>query len=230
MTGKRIRSQLRLAALPVVVIVAVLAAWKLGYFQLDHRKELVGAVQHLRGLRWAEVAYVIAYAFAITLVLPATIVTLVGGAMFGAGTGAALAWGGALAGTVFTHLLARYVARTPMRRLFGEHRLLRQLRENDTVAGLLRLRVLPVAPFAVLDYVAGVSGVSLRRLLVATALGVIPSCVAYAYVGAELMKGIESGSDASRRALWIAGIVTFGMLLFSVGPRIMRKIRPSASA
>jgi uncharacterized membrane protein YdjX (TVP38/TMEM64 family) len=224
-TGKRIRLQLRLATLPVVVIVAVLVAWKLGYFQLDHRREMVGTVQHLRGLRWAEVAYVFAYGLAITVVLPATIVTLLGGAMFGAWMGAALAWGGALVGTLFTHLLARYVARTPMRRLFGEHRLLRQLRENDTVAGLLRLRVLPVAPFAVLDYVAGVAGVSLRRLLVATALGVIPSVVAYAYVGAELMKGIESGNDASHRALWIAGIVTLAMLVFSVAPRILRKFR-----
>jgi uncharacterized membrane protein YdjX (TVP38/TMEM64 family) len=226
--GRTIRSLLRLAVLPVVVIVAVFAAWKLGYFHLDRHRTLANAVQHLRGLRGAGVAYVLAYAIAITLVLPATIVTLLGGALFGAWPGAALAWTGSLVGTIFTHLLARYIARAPMKRLFGEHRLLRQLREHDSVMGLLRLRIMPVAPFATLDYVAGVAGVSLPRLLVATAIGVIPSVVAYAYVGAALIRSIQSGHTASRQALWIAGGVTLIMLLVSLVPRIAQKRKRSA--
>ena len=218
---------LRLAVIPVVVLVALFAAWKLGYFELDKRRQLLDTVQRLRGMPGAgpEVMYVAAFAIAITLVLPAWIATLVGGALFGPWKGALLAWTGALAGTVVTHLLARYVAKAPMRRLFGEHRLLRHLREHDDVMELLRLRILPVAPFAVLDYVAGVAGVSLRRLLLATMMGVIPSVIAYAYVGSELINGMISRTDASRRALWIAGVVTVGMLLISVTPGLIRRWR-----
>jgi uncharacterized membrane protein YdjX (TVP38/TMEM64 family) len=56
-------------------------------------------------------------------------------------------------------------------------------------------------------------------------LGVIPSVIAYAYVGSELIKGIISQSDASRSALWIAAVVTVGMLLLSVTPALVRKFR-----
>jgi uncharacterized membrane protein YdjX (TVP38/TMEM64 family) len=220
---KKLVPLLRLAIVPVIAVVGLVVAWKQGYFDLDRRQQLMATVQHVGGMPLAEVLYVLAYALAIVVLLPATIATLVGGAVFGGWMGAALAWAGAMVGTITTHLLARYVARTPMRRLFGEHRLLRQLREHDSVAGLFRLRILPVAPFAVLDYVAGVAGVSLRRLLIATAVGVIPSVVAYAYVGAQLMRGFVSGTDASRQALWIAGIVTVAMLLLSAVPRFFRK-------
>jgi len=216
---------LRLAVIPAVVVIALIFAWKLGYFQLDRRRHLVEAVRQAHAVPGAEVVYVAAFAVGISILLPAWIATLLGGAVFGFWEGAALAYAGALTGTVLSHLLARHVAKKPMRRLFGEHRLLRQLREHDSVMALLRLRILPVAPFAVLDYVAGVAGVSLRRLLIATMIGVIPSVIAYSYVGSELISGIMSQADASRDALWIAGAVTVGMLLLSVVPGLLRRLR-----
>lgn len=222
---RKLISQLRVAALPVVAIVAVLVAWKLGYFELEHRQRLFDTVQRLRVLPGVEVAYVAAYAIAITLCLPAAVATLLGGAIFGAWIGALLAWLGSLAGTVLAHFFARTVARAPARRLFGEHRLLRLLKNNDGVLALLRLRVLPLAPFGVLDYVAGIAGVSLPRLLLATMIGVIPSVVAYTYVGAELLRAIVAKREASHRALWIAGGVTLLMLLVSVAPRLWHKMR-----
>jgi uncharacterized membrane protein YdjX (TVP38/TMEM64 family) len=216
---------LRLAVVPIVVSVALFTAWKLGYFDLDKRRQLAEAVVRLKGVPGAEVVYILAFAVAITMVLPAFIVSLVGGALFGVWKGALLAWIGALAGTVGAHLLARHVARAPMRKVFGEHRLLRVLREHDDVMELLRLRIMPVAPFAVLDYVAGVAGVSLRRLMLATMLGVVPSVVAYTFVGSELIRGLVTQSQASHRGLWIAGAVTVAMLLLSLVPGLFRWMR-----
>lgn len=216
---------LRLAVVPVLVAIALIAAWKLGYFRLDRTRQLLEAVRRIHDIPGSEALYVLAFAVAIALLLPAWIATLLGGAVFGFLEGAALAMAGALAGTVLAHLLARYVAKVPMRRLFGEHRLLKQLREHDSVMALLRLRILPVAPFAVLDYVAGVAGVSLRRLFLATMIGVIPSIIAYSYVGSELVRGIVTSSQGSRRALWIAAGVTVAMLLVSVMPGLIRRLR-----
>jgi phospholipase D1/2 len=222
---RRVWSVLRLAALPLIFAIGALIAWKLGYFQLDRRQELAATVYRVRDLPLSAVWFVAGYVLAIVMVLPASMASLVGGAVFGAWKGALLAWGGAVMSTGVTHLLAHHVARAPAKRLFGEHRLLRELRNHDTVLALLRLRILPVAPFAVLDYVAGVANVSLPRLLAATALGVIPSVVAYSYVGNELMASVIAGRAASHRALWIAGGVTLGMLLLSAGPRLIKRFR-----
>lgn len=222
-------ARLRIAVLPLVMLVALAFAFKAGYFEMDKRREIAEMVARSRGLPAIEILYVTAYAVAVAVCLPAIVMTLLGGAFFGPWQGAMLAWLGAMAGTLLTHLLATRIAKKPMRRLFGEHVLLRRLRENDTVSGLFRLRILPVAPFGVLDYVAGVAGVSLPRLLAATALGVIPTVIAYGYVGSELIAGIASDDDASRRALKIAVIVTVTMLAVSVVPGIVRRIRDNFS-
>jgi uncharacterized membrane protein YdjX (TVP38/TMEM64 family) len=223
--GQKRFQVLRLAMLPAIVVVALLLAWKLGYFELDRRRELIGAVERVRGVPWSETAYLIACAVAITLCLPANIVTVLGGAIFGPWMGALLAWGASMIATVLAHVLARRLARAPLQKLFGEHRLLKRLKDNDGVGELFRLRIIPVAPFAVLDYVAGIAAVSLPRLLVATAIGVLPSVAAYAYVGSELLQGMVSQSDAARRALWMAGFVTLAMLTISVVPGLVRRIR-----
>lgn len=222
---RRLRSQLRLAALPVLVGIALLVAWKLGYFELDRRRQLFETVQRLRVLPWIQTVFVLGYAVVVTLGLPAVIATIVGGAIFGIWFGALNAWLGALVGTVLAHSMARSIAHQPLRRLFGEHRLLRELKDHDDILTLLRVRVIPVGPLAVLPYVAGIAGISLKRLLLATALGILPSALAYAYVGRELLRGMVSPSDASKRAFLIAGGVTAAMLALSIVPRIVSRLR-----
>jgi len=216
---------MRLAVIPAIVIAALLIAWRTGYFEMDRRQGLLDTVQRLRLQDGIQIWFVLTYAVLITLCVPATIATLLGGAIFGSWKGALLAWVASLLGTVLAHWLSRSVAHKPIRRLFGDHKLLRQLKANDGVMPLFRLRIIPVAPFAVLGYIAGIAGVSLRRLLVATALAVIPSVTAYSYLGAELITGMTSRDDVSKQALWIAGAVTVAMLLVSIVPGILQRLR-----
>jgi uncharacterized membrane protein YdjX (TVP38/TMEM64 family) len=223
----RLMATVRLAIVPALIIGAVIAAWRLGYFDLDRRQDLGTFAARMHALRWSEVAYVVLYSVAIAMVLPAALVTLLGGAVFGTWEGAGLAWLGAMGGTCVAHLLARRVLRSAIQRTLGEHRLLRRLRERADVMALFRLRILPVAPFATLDYIAGIAGISLRRLLAATAVGVVPSVVAYSYVGAELMHGVGAshGQGGSHRALLIAAAVTLTMLLLSTVPMLIHRER-----
>ena len=215
----------RLAAVATLIAAAALLAWRLGYFHLDQRQQLAESARRIHAIPWSEALYVLIYAVAVTAVLPAAVMTLLGGALFGAWEGAALAWLGAMLGTCIAHLLARRVLRAAVERTLGGHRLLRRLRERADVLALFRLRILPVAPFATLDYLAGVAGIKLRRVLAATAIGIIPSVVAYSYVGSELMRGMRGGHDASQRALWIAADVTVAMLLVSLVPVLLQRLR-----
>ncbi len=215
----------RLAIVPVVAIGASVAAWKLGYFELDRRREVGQLVQGLRGVPAVQLMYLAAYALAVALCLPVVIMTIIGGAFFGPILGPLFAWLGALTGTAVTHTLASRVARAPLRRMFGDHRLLQQLREDVTVVGLFSLRIIPIAPFGIFAYVSGLAGVKLPRLLLATALAMIPSVTAYGFVGAELMRGLTDDPEAAGRALRIAGYVTIGMFTLSIVPTVVRKLR-----
>jgi len=216
---------LRLTLLPALVAVALFIGWRLGYFDLARREHLVGLIRQARHTSWAGLLYAIAYALVATLGLPTTVMSIVGGAVFGVARGVLLAWTGAMAGTLIAYTLARSIGKGSVQRVLGRHHLLDRLRKRSDFWALLRLRVLPVAPFAVLDYVAGLVGVSLRALLLATAIGILPSLAAYTYVGAELIAGLEGAGAGQFRALWIAGSVTFVMICISLVPAAIRQFR-----
>lgn len=222
--ARRVGEVVRLAALPVFIVIAVVVAWRLGYFDLDRRQRLFETVQQLRMAPWVEGWFITAFAVALALCLPANLATMLAGAIFGTWVGATVSWVGSLVATMIAYVLARSIAQRPVKRLFGEHRLLRQLRERDDVLSLFRMRVMPVAPFAVLAYGAGIAGISLRRLTIATAIGGLAGSLAYAYVGSKLLAAIVSG-HASRRPLLIAAGVTTAMLLVSVLPALVRRAR-----
>jgi uncharacterized membrane protein YdjX (TVP38/TMEM64 family) len=221
----RARVALRLTLLPALVAVALLIGWRLGYLELARREHLLALIRQARHVPWADLLYAIAYALVATLGLPTTVMSIVGGAVFGVARGGLLAWTGAMAGTLIAYTLARSIGKGSVRRFLGRHHLLDRLRKRSDFWALLRLRVLPVAPFAVLDYVAGIVGVSLRALLLATAIGILPSLAAYTYVGAELVTGLEGAGATRFRALWIAGSVTLVMICISLVPTVIRKFR-----
>ena len=215
----------RLLALGIIAFLALALAWRLGYFELGRREHLAAASQFASDNASAPMLFVLAYALSVTLALPATVMTIIGGAVFGMWPGCILSWSGALIGSMVAHLVARSIGEDRVRRLLGRHRLLRRMQTRADFWMLIRLRVLPVAPFGVLDYVAGLAGVPLRVLILATAVGILPGLAAYTLVGAELARGLASIGPASRTSLWIAAAVSAGMVLLSFMPSIVRRRR-----
>jgi uncharacterized membrane protein YdjX (TVP38/TMEM64 family) len=221
----RTTATLRLLVIPAIVAIAVFVGWKLGYYDLNRRQALLEAVQRLRQVPGIELTFIVAFAVIVALCLPANMGTLLAGAVFGTWMGAGVALAGGLLATAVAYWLGRTIARRPVTRLFGDHPLLKKLRDHDGIIELFRLRVVPVAPFAVLAYVAGISGASLRNLVIATAIGGMAGCTAYAFAGSELFRGIVESSEASRRALITAGSVTISMLLLSFVTGFFRRRR-----
>lgn len=221
----RVRVGLRLAILPVLVGAAVVLAWHFGYFRLARPERLLAVVGKARHNPWAQPLYVIAFTVIATLGLPITVLCILGGALFGTLRGVWLAWIAAMLATVAAYVLARSVGQGSVRRYLGRHNLLTRLQKRSDFWALVGLRNLPVAPFAVLNYLAGFVGISLRLLLLTTAIGALPTLVAYAYAGSELVIGLEQAGQARARAFWIAGAVTLGMILISLVPAVIRRLR-----
>lgn len=222
MTRSRLSAALRLSILPLIVAAALVLAWKAGYFDLDRRHELARAVERIRQLPGAHLMFMAMFATGIALCLPSNVGTWLSGALFGVWLGAALALASGLAATVAGYWMARTIAKRPLQRVFGEHRLLRALKKRDDTMTLFQLRVIPVAPFAVLTYVAGIAGVSMKKLLSATVIAGIPAFLAHAFVGTQLMQGLTTTGGDAKRAIVLAVGVTIAMLLVSVVVGVVR--------
>lgn len=216
---------LRLAIIPACIVIAIIVAWRSGAFEMSRREQVRAILDYADGLRWVAPTFVLAYVVAIIFGLPTTIMIVVAGAIFGTLHGAFLTWSGALLGTAATHVIGRSVGHKAIQRLFGKHRLLERLRKEADLWSLMRLRVLPVAPFGVLVYAAALAGVALRQIVIATSIAIVPGTLAYAYAGERLRVGIEQSGRAGAKSLMIAAAVTLVMTAIAVAPSVMARFR-----
>ncbi len=134
---------------------------------------------------WGPVAFVFAYAIACVAFVPASLLTLAAGAIFGLGLGIALVLVGATLGAMASFLIARYVARDAMKRRFARNP---RLAAIDSVVGddgrriVLLMRLSPVFPFSALNYALGLTRLRFADFVVAMA-GIIPGTSLYVYSG-----------------------------------------------
>ncbi|KUO15828.1 hypothetical protein AQJ91_39230 [Streptomyces dysideae] len=195
---------IRLAVL--AVLLAALGSW-VATGGTDLLREVRQWVDSLGP--WGPVVFAVCYALAVTALLPGSVLTASAGALFGLPLGAGTVLVGATAGAALSFGLARWLGRPVVARYAGTGRLARldaYLTRRGFVAVLV-LRLVPLFPFSVINYGAGVAGVRFSSYATATALGIIPGTVVYTGLGGSL-------GDPASPGLWIA---LGGLLVLSAG-------------
>jgi len=115
------------------------------------------------------------YVVAGLLVVPITVLVILTGLIFGPPRGSVYALSGALLSATVTYWAGRSLGRHTVRRLAGArlNRITRRLAGKGMLAVAL-IRLLPIAPFSIVNAVAGASYIRLRDFLLGTAIGVAP--------------------------------------------------------
>jgi uncharacterized membrane protein YdjX (TVP38/TMEM64 family) len=119
--------------------------------------------------------------------LPAEIIALANGMLFGPWWGVVVTWVGAMLGAVLAYGLARALGRPAVRGLVPARHWARLEAIPVRAAPLLVIRLMPVISFNLVNYAAGLLGVPWWRFLWTTALGILPIVVTMVVLGRELM-------------------------------------------
>jgi uncharacterized membrane protein YdjX (TVP38/TMEM64 family) len=166
------------------------------------------------------IGFILIYTLQTALSLPgAAILTLAGGAIFGAVTGTVWVNIGATTGAILAFLLARTLLRDWVKSRFGSKMgaLDKGITENG-MSYLLFLRLVPVFPFFLVNLACGITGLKLSTYIIGTMIGILPGSFVYANAGASLAT-INSLKDAAGPRVLIA----FALLgLFALVPAIYR--------
>ena len=169
----------------------------------------------------AEMAYCGVYAGVVGASLPAGgVLTLAGGALFGAWRGSALAVLGASAGAVLLFLLARFTLGRGLAVRAGP--LLERVRpalERDGFWGLLALRLAPVVPFWLGNLAPALLGMRLLPFAAATVIGIIPATSVLASLGAGLAEAPTAAALLTPQWVW----PLLGLALLSLLPVAWRR-------
>lgn len=147
---------------------------------------VLGFAQWVEGIGPAgPIVFILGYTGAAVALVPASLLTLAAGAIFGLGPGVAWSFLGAFFGSAAAFQVARHGGRR-----FVEHRIAGDARfaaidraigeQGGRIVFLLRLS--PVFPFVLLNYALGLTRISFRDYLVAAA-GMLPGTLLYVYYG-----------------------------------------------
>lgn len=134
----------------------------------------------------APLGFLLLYALGPTFWVPGSLLTLAAGALFGLVWGTVYALVGATSGATLAFLVSRHLARSAVESRLGEAAWFPAVdeaiaREGAKIVFLLRLT--PMVPFTPLNYMLGLTGVRLRDFVVASAAGMVPGTLLYAFTG-----------------------------------------------
>ncbi len=130
---------------------------------------------------WAPLFYVLLYALATFFLLPSTPLNLSGGAVFGVWWGTLWTTVGAVVAAVVCFWFSRTIGRQAVQQRFGDGPW-REL-DRELAAGgvfyIIAVRLLPLLPYGLVNFGAGVTTVSFRNYLWGTLLGTNPRPIAF---------------------------------------------------
>lgn len=219
----RARALLRLLALIAVLALAGVVLRHLPADEIVSGETLGRLRETLRGTWWGPAAFIAVYAVLAALDFPGLILTLVGGALFGFWWGALVNTVGANLGATGAFWLARALGRDGVRVLVGD-RLSRvdRLAEARGPLWLLRLRLIPVVPFNLLNLASGLTAMPWRGYAAATALGILPATLVYTYFADAITAGVVGGSRSALVRALAAGVL---LVALSFLPGVARRWR-----
>ena len=210
------------AALAVLAILAIILAVRASGLRPD------AAATWLRSIAdfwWAPLAFVLLYsAFNLALV-PATILTLTAGVVWGWLEGGAWVLLASTIGSAAPYFLARRGSGPIVDAMKRRAARLADALYREGFTTLLLLRLVPVFPYNLLNYAAGLAGIRPRDYLLATLIGTIPGIFIFTYFADSLAAGVLTRGEAFVRIL-LAGVLLGGLVLMGrlMGGRVRKRL------
>lgn len=142
--------------------------------------------------------------------LPAFVITFANAWIFGWVLGAFYSWTGAMIGAAVCYWIAKVYGRPVVEKLVGKT----SLEKTDNFFArygkhsVMIARLIPVVPFDIVSYAAGLTQITFWEFFWATGIGQLPATIVYSWLGQNM-------SPTAKYALWaVCGFLV--LLIFSI--------------
>jgi uncharacterized membrane protein YdjX (TVP38/TMEM64 family) len=187
----------------LVAITALAASWRWTplnqWLNID---ALYAEAERLADLPLMPILILAAYVIGTLVAVPLTVLVVVTLLTFGTWLGVFYAFIGSLLAALGTFAVGRALGRGAVRRLAGTR--LNALSQRLAQRGLLAVvavRVVPIAPFTVINMVAGASHIRFRDFLLGTTIGMVPGIIALALFTDRILASLQAPTPRSLAAL-----------------------------
>ncbi|WP_242469587.1 VTT domain-containing protein [Rhabdochromatium marinum] len=218
-TPVRRRLTVALGILGLFLVLAGLWRWTPLGGWLDPQA-LTDAAHQLSGTLWGPPLATVGFVVASLVAVPVTLLILAVALLFDPLTGILVALTGSTLSAAAGRWLGARLGRGLLERLAGStvSRMAHRLGQRGLLT-ILTVRIVPVAPFAVLNLVSGVLPLRWRDYLLGTVIGMLPGILALTLF-AEGLIAVLGRADPRALALLLVGLLALGGLIW-VGRRLL---------
>jgi uncharacterized membrane protein YdjX (TVP38/TMEM64 family) len=173
----------------------------------------------------APLLFMLIYIIGTVLFFPGSVLTLLGGALFGPVAGTFYNLTAATIGAMLSFLAARFLASDWVSNKTGGR--LKQLItgvENEGWRFVAFVRLVPLFPFNLLNYALGLTRISFSQYSLATYLFMLPGALAYTYLGYIGREAATGGEDLVQKIMLALALLAIVSFL----PRIVGNLRKGA--
>ena len=176
----------------------------------------------------ASILYLLSYFIIVSLSIPtATVMTLVGGFLFGQTVATICVVLSASFGACIVFLSAKFASKNSVKKGYGSWvQKMKDGFEENAFLYMLTLRLMPIFPFVIINIVSGVLQIRLKTFFFGTLIGIIPATYIYVSVGVA-MRALLNRDNFTPETLLKPEIfiALFGLGMLTILPVIYRKLR-----
>jgi len=143
---------------------------------------------------WAPIIYIVLYSVATVLVLPSTALNLTGGAIFGPWLGTLWTSIAAVIAAVVSFAFTRTVGREIIaQKLANRWQSMDAEMRQGGLFYIFAIRLLPIIPYGLVNFAAGLTSIRFRDYLIGTILGTVPGVLPFVMLGSSGLQAMRTG-------------------------------------
>lgn len=173
----------KLSKIVLTLVLMVITILLLVYLPYDKVQDLIK-----RGGIRSPLIYIALFALLPVFFFPVPVLAVAGGLAFGLWKGSLYTLIGAGINCILMFIIARYLGKEGVDKLVDSHisdRMKEKFFSNDKSLTffIFTLRLIPVVPYALINYMSGLSNISLKNYTLASILGIIPGTMVFLNMG-----------------------------------------------
>lgn len=220
-THTRRRIAWRIGAVVLIIVAAMAWRWTpLGnWLETD---TLLAAMTEIRAMPMTPALVLLGYLLASLIAVPITLMILATFLSFGTVAGLGYAFAGSMIGALAGYAVGHLAGRDLVRRIAGGRidAISRRVASQGVLA-IVIVRCIPVAPFTIINMIAGASHIRLGQYLIGTSLGMAPGMLAIALFTDRIIASVQKPTPVNY--LLLAVVVLFIALAAWLASRWLRR-------
>ncbi len=198
----------------VLAIIAGLLVWASYSIEWLSSENINAFLEKSRGTYFALPTVLMVYVIGGLLFFPVTVLSLAVAAIFGPIWGPIYGIMGALLSSATTFGIGKLLGNAGLKKVGGPKvEALDKKLKTSGIVGVAAIRMLPIAPFSLVNLVAGISSIGIVQFLVGTFLGMFPPMIAKGLVGDSITQIFRNPSPETISYL-VGGIVLWGLMIW----------------